>query len=173
MKKFMDENFLLNTNTAEFIPSVCKGPSIYDYHCHLNPKKFENKPYENITQMWLAGDHYKWRLCSNRVDENTLPAMPTTANLKNLLNVCSMRRAIHLPLVPSGASKVFGVYEVLTAENTKLIWDRCTKKYTPKLIEMSMLSLCAPRTTVGHLGIPPKAKIPLQKFCPPSDRTKS
>ena len=64
MKQFLDKDFLLNTETAKklYHEATEKLP-IIDYHCHLSPKEiFEDIRYENITQVWLGGDHYKWRL---------------------------------------------------------------------------------------------------------------
>ena len=59
----MQNNYLLSSKTAQILyQSVC-GLPIYDYHCHLSPKEiWEDKPFDNIGEMWLAGDHYKWRL---------------------------------------------------------------------------------------------------------------
>ena len=68
----MDENFLLSTPTAQHIyHDIAKNMPIVDYHCHLNPQEiYEDKQYENITQVWLGGDHYKWRqMRSNGVEE--------------------------------------------------------------------------------------------------------
>ena len=64
MSVFMDRDFLLNTETAKvlFHEAAEKCP-IIDYHCHLSPKEiYEDIRYDNITQVWLGGDHYKWRL---------------------------------------------------------------------------------------------------------------
>ena len=63
MKKFMDENFLLETETAKkLFFEVAKDLPIYDYHCHLSPEEiYEDKQFKNITEVWLGGDHYKWR----------------------------------------------------------------------------------------------------------------
>ena len=64
MKAFMDKDFLLNTEAAKtlFHEASEKCP-IIDYHCHLNPREiYEDIRYDNITQVWLGGDHYKWRL---------------------------------------------------------------------------------------------------------------
>ena len=63
MKKFMDENFLLSNKTAEKLyHEYSEKMPIIDYHCHINPKEIlDNKKFENITQVWLYGDHYKWR----------------------------------------------------------------------------------------------------------------
>jgi len=72
MKKFMDENFLLQTKTAEYLfHEHAKKMPIIDYHCHLIPQQIgDDIQFENITQAWLYGDHYKWRaLRSNGVEE--------------------------------------------------------------------------------------------------------
>ena len=68
----MDKDFLLQTETAQelYHNHAAKMP-IIDYHCHVSPKEIaEDKIYENITQLWLEGDHYKWRqMRSNGIDE--------------------------------------------------------------------------------------------------------
>lgn len=57
------DNFLLNNKTAIRLYQKVKDLPIYDFHCHLDPKEiYENNKYETITQLWLSGDHYKWRL---------------------------------------------------------------------------------------------------------------
>lgn len=64
MKTFLREDFLLNTDTAKvlYFDHAVKMP-IVDYHCHINPMEIcENHKYDNITQVWLGGDHYKWRV---------------------------------------------------------------------------------------------------------------
>jgi len=63
MKKFLDENFLLECRTAEFLyHEYAEKLPIIDYHCHLSPKQLAlNEGFENITRAWLYGDHYKWR----------------------------------------------------------------------------------------------------------------
>ncbi|BDD04804.1 glucuronate isomerase [Aureibacter tunicatorum] len=72
MKKFLDHNFLLSNTTAETLyhEHASKMP-IIDYHCHLSPKDIaENRQFENLTQAWLEGDHYKWRaLRANGINE--------------------------------------------------------------------------------------------------------
>ncbi len=72
MKKFMDQDFLLKTDTAkELYHNVAAKLPIIDYHCHINPQELaEDKRFSNITQLWLLGDHYKWRaMRANGVDE--------------------------------------------------------------------------------------------------------
>lgn len=63
IKPFMDENFLLNGAFAQRLyHQYAKDLPIIDYHCHLSPKDIaQNRSFENLTQIWLAGDHYKWR----------------------------------------------------------------------------------------------------------------
>jgi len=59
----VDEKYLLNNTTAENLYKKTKNLPIIDYHCHLSPKEiFEDKPFDNIGEIWLSGDHYKWRL---------------------------------------------------------------------------------------------------------------
>lgn len=72
MRSFMDENFLLQNPTAvELYHQFAKSMPIIDYHCHLSPKEIaEDKRYRSITEVWLGGDHYKWRaMRSNGVPE--------------------------------------------------------------------------------------------------------
>jgi glucuronate isomerase len=72
MKKFLDENFLLQTKTAQQLyHEFAKQMPIIDYHCHLPQQQIaEDKQFENITQAWLYGDHYKWRaMRTNGVNE--------------------------------------------------------------------------------------------------------
>ena len=63
MKTFMDKDFLLHSEWAQelYHHHAAKMP-IFDYHCHIPPKDIaEDKKFENLTQIWLYGDHYKWR----------------------------------------------------------------------------------------------------------------
>ena len=72
MKAFMDQNFLLETPTAQkLFHEYASQVPVLDYHCHINPQEIaEDRKFENITQVWLGGDHYKWRqMRSNGVDE--------------------------------------------------------------------------------------------------------
>lgn len=63
MKPFMDHNFLLETKTSqELYHNFAEKMPIIDYHCHLNPEDIANdRKFNNISEIWLAGDHYKWR----------------------------------------------------------------------------------------------------------------
>ncbi|OLS40588.1 glucuronate isomerase [Bacillus sp. MRMR6] len=63
MKGFLNTNFLLDNDSAvRLYENAVKGLPIFDFHCHLSPQEvWENNPYKNITEVWLGGDHYKWR----------------------------------------------------------------------------------------------------------------
>lgn len=64
MKRFLDNDFLLSSDTAKTLyhEYAAKMP-IIDYHCHIDPKDiFEDRKFKNITEVWLGGDHYKWRI---------------------------------------------------------------------------------------------------------------
>ncbi len=62
MKTFMDDDFLLTTDTSRELFAKVKDLPIIDYHCHVPPREIaQDKRYSNITELWLGGDHYKWR----------------------------------------------------------------------------------------------------------------
>ena len=72
MQPFMSDDFLLQTKTAKRLyHDYAKSLPIFDYHCHLPVEEIaENKNFANLTQIWLYGDHYKWRaMRANGVDE--------------------------------------------------------------------------------------------------------
>ena len=73
MKQFLDENFLLQTKAAQQLyHEFAKALPVIDYHNHLSPLQIaEDHNFENLTQAWLYGDHYKWRaMRTNGVNEN-------------------------------------------------------------------------------------------------------
>ena len=72
MSNFIHDDFLLSNDSAKILyHTYAKDMPILDYHCHISPKDIaENRKYKNITELWLGGDHYKWRaMRSNGVDE--------------------------------------------------------------------------------------------------------
>ena len=74
MKEFMGKDFLLDTDVAKEIydkyADMGKIP-VLDYHCHINPQEiYEDRQFDNIAQVWLGGDHYKWRqMRTNGIEE--------------------------------------------------------------------------------------------------------
>jgi len=145
MKPFLDENFLLNSKTAEVLyHQFAKDMPIIDYHCHLPPDQIaEDKNFENLTQVWLYGDHYKWRamrangvpeeyITGNRSDwekfEKWAETVPYT--LRNPLYHWT-----HLEL-----QRYFDVYDILSPATAKKIYDECTAKLqTPEYSVQSLL----------------------------------
>ncbi|MEQ8531682.1 MAG: glucuronate isomerase, partial [Imperialibacter sp.] len=72
MRPFLDHNFLLSNNTAEYLYfEHARDQPIIDYHCHLSPKDIaEDRRFKTLTEIWLEGDHYKWRaMRANGVNE--------------------------------------------------------------------------------------------------------
>ena len=72
MKQFMDRDFMLSTECAKRLyHDYAEKMPILDYHCHISPKEIAiDRKFENITQMWLNADHYKWRqMRANGVEE--------------------------------------------------------------------------------------------------------
>ena len=130
MKAFMDENFLLNNKTAEILyHDFAKNMPIVDFHCHLNPKEIaEDKKYRNITELWLGGDHYKWRaMRSNGVEERyiTGAAADKEKFLKWAQTVpCCIGNPLyhwtHLEL-----KRYFGIDKLLSPDTAEEIWERC------------------------------------------------
>jgi glucuronate isomerase len=133
MKKFMDDNFMLGNQFAfELYDKYARNQGIIDYHCHLDPKDIANDTkFENITQVWLNGDHYKWRaMRTNGVDEHFCSgqasdfekfrkwAETVPATLRNPLFHWT-----HLEL-----NRYFGITELLTPESAKAIFDEASEK---------------------------------------------
>ena len=102
MKKFMDKDFLLETETAKklFHEHAAKMP-IIDYHCHINPQEIaEDRQFKNITEVWLGGDHYKWRMIrSNGVDEKYITGDESTDREKFQKFAEALPRAIANPVI--------------------------------------------------------------------------
>jgi glucuronate isomerase len=133
MKKFLDENFLLKTKTAQRLyHEYAKQMPIIDYHCHLPQGQIaEDKQFENLTQVWLYGDHYKWRaMRTNGVDESYCTGnQPDYAKFEKWAETVPyvMRNPLyhwtHLEL-----QRYFDVYDLLSPDTAREIYDECTAK---------------------------------------------
>ncbi len=137
MKPFLDKNFLLESETAKklYHDFAAKMP-IIDYHCHLPVEEIANDiNFQNLTQIWLYGDHYKWRgMRANGVDESYCTgdksdyekfekwAETVPYTLRNPLYHWT-----HLEL-----QRYFGVNDILNPQTAKKIYDECTKKLQTK-----------------------------------------
>ncbi|MBN1467557.1 MAG: glucuronate isomerase [Fusobacteriaceae bacterium] len=132
MKKFMDDNFLLESKTAEELyHKYAKEMPIYDYHCHLSPKEiYENKKFKNITEAWLGGDHYKWRaMRSNGVEEKYITGESKDYD-KFMSWARTLPKAIGNPLyhwTHLELQKYFGIEEILSEKTAEVIWEKANK----------------------------------------------
>ncbi len=133
MKKFMDENFLLRTDTArKLYHEYAQQMPIIDYHCHINPREIaEDKKFKNITEIWLYGDHYKWRLMrSNGVAEHFITGDASDFE-KFEQYAKTLARAIGNPLYHWShleLKRYFGYDGALNGETAKAVWDICNQK---------------------------------------------
>ena len=134
MKNFMDDqDFLLSTKTGEeLFHNFAEGMPIVDYHCHISPKEiWEDKRFENITEVWLGGDHYKWRLMrANGVDERFItgdaPAREKFQKWAETLGRCVGNPVFewsHLEL-----KRYFGYEGVLNGKTAQEVWDLANAK---------------------------------------------
>ena len=165
MKKFLGKNFLLQSDTAEklYYDFAAQMP-IIDYHCHLPVDQIANDiNFENLTQIWLYGDHYKWRaMRANGIDESYITgnacdytkfekwAETVPYTLRNPLYHWT-----HLEL-----QRYFDVHEILNADSAKKIYDDCsaklqTKEYSIRnlLRKMNVKVVCTtddPTDTLEH-----------------------
>lgn len=147
MKKFMDEDFLLSNNTAKRLFDDCKNEPIFDWHCHLSPKEiYENKTPRDITELWLAGDHYKWRAMRGAGvpekyitgDSSPYEKFRAWAKCMPMLIGNPLYHWTHLEL-----QRYFGIYEPLNEKTADEIWKKANAMiadggFTPReLIEKS------------------------------------
>lgn len=133
MKQFLDNEFLLETDTARALfHKEAADQKIYDFHCHLIPAQIaENKKFANLTEVWLGGDHYKWRqMRTNGVDEKYITGnaepydkfLAWTATVENLIGN-PLYHWTHLEL-----QRYFDIYEPLTVKSAPGIWKEANRK---------------------------------------------
>lgn len=131
MKTSMDKHFLLQNETAKrlYHDYASKQP-IIDYHCHLNPQEiFEDKRFGNLAEIWLYGDHYKWRaMRANGVEESLITGGPGVEDYDRFL---AWARTVpstlgnplyhwsHLEL-----RRYFGIEETINEKNAPVIWEK-------------------------------------------------
>lgn len=133
MKPFMDENFLLSTETAqELYHEFAEKMPVLDYHCHINPQEIaEDRKFDTITQVWLGGDHYKWRqMRSNGVDEYYITGdAPDREKFQKWAE--TLEKAIGNPLYHWShleLQRFFGYYGVLNGDTAEEVWNLCNAK---------------------------------------------
>ena len=133
MKPFMDRDFLLSTETAKKLyHNYAEVMPILDYHCHLNPQEIaEDKHFENITEVWLGGDHYKWRqMRSNGVEEYYITGdAPAREKFQKWAE--TLEKLIGNPLYHWShleLQRYFGYTGHLCADTAEEVWNLCNEK---------------------------------------------
>jgi glucuronate isomerase len=124
----MDENFLLETETARGLYNAAKNEPIFDYHCHLPPSQIaENRQFTNLADVWLGGDHYKWRqMRAMGFDEFYITGgagawekfFAWAQTVENLIGN-PLYHWTHLEL-----QRFFGIHEPLTVKSAPAIWEK-------------------------------------------------
>ncbi|GAB4094024.1 glucuronate isomerase [Flaviaesturariibacter terrae] len=133
MKQFLDENFLLNNKTAERLyHEYARAMPIIDYHCHLPPDQIAaDGNFANLTQVWLYGDHYKWRaMRTNGISERYCTGdAPDFEKFQKWAETVpyTLRNPLyhwtHLEL-----QRYFGVHEILNGQSAARIYEECSAK---------------------------------------------
>ncbi len=134
----MDQDFLLSTESARKLFGFAKNVPILDYHCHISPQEIaEDRHFENITQVWLGGDHYKWRqMRSNGVEEKYITGDASDrekfqkwAETLSKLIGNPLYHWSHLEL-----QRYFGYTGYLNADTAEEVWNLCNAKLqTPEM----------------------------------------
>ncbi|HCL03525.1 MAG TPA: glucuronate isomerase [Lachnoclostridium phytofermentans] len=144
MKPFMDKDFLLSSETAKTLyhDYAAKVP-IIDYHCHINPEEIaKDRSFDTITQVWLGGDHYKWRqMRSNGIDEIYI-----TGDASDIVKfekwAETLQKAIGNPLYHWShleLQRYFDYYGTLNAKTSEEVFKLCNDKLSKP--EMSVRGL--------------------------------
>lgn len=134
MKAFMDKDFLLETETAKTLfHKYAENEPLFDYHCHLIPEQIAtNARFDNISDIWLGGDHYKWRqmrtcgfpeeLITGKDADKWEKFYAWAETMENLIGN-PLYHWTHLEL-----QRYFGIYDVLNRKNARKIYDEANEK---------------------------------------------
>lgn len=142
MKPFMDQDFLLHNKTAvELYRRYAADQPIFDYHCHLIPSQIaENKQFADLTEIWLGGDHYKWRMMraigipEDLITGNADPYDKFLAWAKTMPAIVGnpLYHWSHLEL-----QRYFDITEVLNPSSAKSIWEQANTKLADKSMSVA------------------------------------
>ena len=133
MKQFMDKDFLLSTETAKKLyHEHAAAVPVLDYHCHINPAEIaNNRKFDNIAQVWLGGDHYKWRqMRSNGVEERYITGDASDRE-KFQKWAETLEKAIGNPVYHWShleLQRYFGYTGALNTETAEEVWNLCNAK---------------------------------------------
>ena len=134
---FINDDFLLTTKAAkELYHGYAEQMPIIDYHCHLPPAEIANdQRWENIAQVWLGGDHYKWRqMRSNGIDERLITGDAPWHD-KFCAFAATMERLLKNPLFDWShleLARYFGVTDRLSSATAEKIWKKCNAQLAKK-----------------------------------------
>ena len=153
MTNFLHEDFLLTTETARAMYAEAGAQPIFDWHCHLSPQEiYENRAPENITQLWLGGDHYKWRAMRSCGVPERLITGDAPAAEKFMAWAACVPKLIGNPLhhwTHLELQRYFNCFAPLSERTAEEIWNDCNRQianggFTPReLIEKSNVrALC-------------------------------
>ena len=163
MRNFLDEDFLLKTPVAKHLfHDVARDMPIIDYHCHLSAKEiWENRPAENLTELWLGGDHYKWRVMRAAAEPEELITGKAGDREKFNAFARALPLAIGNPVyhwTHLELQRYFGITKPLGPDTADEIWEEANRvlsdqKHTPQFfIEQSnVFALCTTEDPVDSL----------------------
>lgn len=142
--KFLSEDFLLDNKMARTLyHDFAEEMPIIDYHCHLEPQEiYENKKWESLTQVWLGGDHYKWRLLRAMGVSEELITGKGDDYEKFLAFAETLEHAYGNPIYEwthLELKRYFGIDKLITRESAKEIWNQCnellqSEDFTPRAL---------------------------------------
>ena len=137
-RTFIHPEFMLDTKTAsKLYHTYAESLPIIDYHCHISPRDVaEDRQFENLTRIWLAGDHYKWRaMRTSGVDEYYITGQASDWE-KFEMWAMTVPKTIRNPLyhwTHLELNRPFGINNVLLNEKTaKTVWEKCNAKLSTK-----------------------------------------
>ena len=133
MKRFMDEDFLLNTEFSRILfHEYAEKMPIIDYHCHISPREIaEDKRFSGITEIWLGGDHYKWRLMRSAGVEEKYITGDASDKEKFMKWAETLGKAIGNPLYHWShleLKRYFGYDGLLNADTAETVYELCNEK---------------------------------------------
>lgn len=149
MKNFMDKDFLLDTNSSRELWNHVADLPIFDYHCHLSPKEIaEDEAFTDIAQIWLKGDHYKWRIMrSNGADESLCSGNASWGD-KFVAFAKALEQSPGNPLLHWShleLQRSYGIYDVLSTQNALAIRERANAIIRERKD--------SPRSMLGHYNV--------------------
>lgn len=170
MKQFLDEHFLLNNKTAQRLyHDYAKQMPIIDYHCHLSPQQIaEDKQFKNLTEVWLYGDHYKWRAMRTNGAEEKFCTGNASDREKFQQWAATVPYTLRNPLyhwTHLELQRYFGISELLNENTADTIFDQCTAiLQTPEftvrnlLRKMNVAVVCTTDDPIDSLAYHAKIK---------------